>query len=169
MLHSRIRNREQAAYELGATYVDHFQPTSASSSATPPSRGTTLVRKRPMSAGSNQSLVHGICPRCTISNQGNNEVSSSPTLSLEFQHRREDNARRRRAMMGILRSSDQSRSVDYEALEDQNQRLKQALNRVTEEGRRLRVTTKRLEEELLRTDRRVDMLLTELEQPPGNR
>lgn len=60
-------------------------------------------------------------------------------------------------------------AVDFEALDDENQRLKQALNRATEENRRCRVYSARLEEELLRSDGKVEVLLAELEQAPGMR
>lgn len=59
--------------------------------------------------------------------------------------------------------------VDFETLEDENHRLKLALNRANEESRRLRVNRTRLESELLRADGKVEILLAELEQAPGNR
>lgn len=59
--------------------------------------------------------------------------------------------------------------VDYEALADQNNKLKYALNRATGEVRRYKVSTTRLEEELLRADRKIDLLLTEIERAPERR
>lgn len=59
--------------------------------------------------------------------------------------------------------------VDYETLQDENLRLKLALNRATEENKRYRANRTRLERELLRADGKVEMLLTELEQPIGHR
>lgn len=58
---------------------------------------------------------------------------------------------------------------DFEALRDQNQRLKVALSGAIEENRRYQVNKTRLEAELLRADGRVETLLAELEQAPGRR
>lgn len=60
-------------------------------------------------------------------------------------------------------------AVDLQTLEDENQRLKQALNKASEELRKHQVHRVRLEGELLRADGRVEVLLAELEQAPGQR
>lgn len=99
-------------------------------------------------------------------------------FALEFRRRREDIARRRRRVMttghpgvvcGLASGGLGSRVADYETLGDENQQLKQALNRAADENRRYRVNTARLEEELLRADGKVEVLLAELERPLGSR
>lgn len=60
-------------------------------------------------------------------------------------------------------------AMDYEALDGENQRLKQAMNTAAEGNRRYRVYCARLEEELLRSDGKMEVLLGELEQAPGMR
>lgn len=89
----------------------------------------------------------------------------------EFRRRRGDVTQRRRAMMGLTRAIGPrgAGGMDYEALEGENQQLKQALHRAAEENRRYRVNSARLEEELLRSDGKVEALLVELEQAPGTR
>lgn len=61
------------------------------------------------------------------------------------------------------------RVVDLEELEDENHRLKLALNRAAEETKAYRVNGVRLEGELLRADGNVEALIAELEQAPSKR
>lgn len=73
-------------------------------------------------------------------------------------------------MTGITRAAAGAGSfVDFETLEDENHKLKLALNRVIEENKHYRVNRVRLEGELLRSDGRVEMLLDKLDQAPSKR
>lgn len=59
--------------------------------------------------------------------------------------------------------------VDFEDLENENQRLKLALTKATEENRKYRVHKARLEGELLRADGKIEALIAQIAIPPGRR
>lgn len=135
------------------------RPSSARSSS------NTQALVRHCSAAGRDASSPAYERRCSATGAWDENNGFSP----EFRRRREDIARRGRAMItrGVgLRGTG---ATDFEALDDENQRLKQALNKAAEENRRCRVYSTRLEEELLRSDRKVEVLLAELEQAPSMR
>lgn len=144
--------------------------------------------RRPSSAGSSTSrmqaaqILRECAPssRCTSPAMHERRKKSADMdvwvennrFAAEFRRRREENARRRRALAARVTWGGRGTGagpVDYEALAGENQQLKQAMNRAAEGNRRYRVYCARLEEELLRSDGKMEVLLSELEQAPGMR
>lgn len=165
MPNSRIMDRKWAAIDLATSYTrGSCRPSGKLSTAQPST--TNPQTRRPRSAGSVHSVPHQESSNNpSLEQQRGEGWMARDGFETEFQHRRQDITRRRRAMMGMMPSSTAGpRFVDYQALEDQNRELKQALNRAEDEIKRSSVTKARLEEEILRTDRTVDLLLAELEQ-----
>lgn len=179
--------RERAAYELAAAYCggNPANPSSLSPARTAVSRRAECgASQRPMSARSTTSrpmaLGRGAIGRRATSARSRHgwagEIDGKFGLGLDFRKRRDDTARRRRMMLtdrGRGRAVDTTGNAtavnDLEALRDENHQLKVALSRVIEENKRYRVNKTRLEGELLRADGKVEVLLAELEQAPGNR
>lgn len=164
--------RERAAFSLAAAYASSF-PTSYSLSPTrtiASGMDGPNASRRPMSARSTNSRRVAL-RRSAVRGRASSahwrggwvEGADEPSLGIDFRRRREDTARKRRAMLG-------DRPVyDLEDIEDENRRLKVALSRAVDENKRYRVNKMRLEGELLRADGKIDLLLAELEQTPAKR
>lgn len=178
--------RERAAYALAAVYCadNSARPSSLSPARTVASSRGCGTSRRPMSARStksrpmalSRSAIGGNTSSAHVGRGWVGAIDDKLSLGLNFRKRREDTARRRKMMLmnrasgraGETRGSGTAVN-DLETLGDKNQQLKVALGRVIEENRRYRVNKTRLEGELLRADGKVEILLAELEQAPGNR
>lgn len=181
----RHEQRECAAFALAAAYTTKASPTICSSfrpSSPARSAGSRAPSWRPTSARSASSHYRPDFGQRNAAGRAN--VSATYTshgrgggdngrniLGADFRRRREDTPRRRRAITRVARGTKAAAPgfFDCETLQDETLRLKLALNRATEENKRYRANRTRLERELLRADGKVEMLLTELEQPIGHR
>lgn len=193
----RGNSRERAALSLAAAYAEHIPSAAAGLRVlSPPSpsrtannsssrRGNASWRPRPGSAKSTssrpQASGRGAAGRISSARSScgwGGGGGDDDKLRLGFELRREAAARGR--MRGVsARGGRESaatgggintlRVVDLEELEDENHRLKLALNRATEETKTYRVNGVRLEGELLRADGNVEILLAELDQAPSKR
>ncbi|CAM9714913.1 unnamed protein product, partial [Hapterophycus canaliculatus] len=164
--------RERAAFSLADAYASSLPASCSLSPTRTGASGMGVASRRPMSARSassrrvvvGRSAVHGRASSARSRVGWASEADEQLSLGIDFRRRREDTARKRKTMMlggGPGR--------DLEDIEDENRRLKVALCRAIDENKRYRVNKMRLEGELLRADGKIDLLLAELQQTPGNR
>lgn len=180
--------RERAAFALAAAYaVNISSPSAARSTVSSSNRRRGDDASCPPRPGSAKSYSSsrpapdrgGAAGRIASARSSNGWGGGGDDnkLGLEFRLRREAAARGRRGVTArgggreaiVSGGGGMLRVVDLEELEDENRRLKLALNRAAEETKAYRVNGVRLEGELLRADGNVEILIAELEQAPSKR